>query len=208
MRTIPMKFSAGILLGLVVGFCLGFVATFAWVVWASNTLNARAQRPPGQVAAKPTKMDPPRLEVPLTRDGFDFGLGVEDASGQQVDLGQYRGKTLVVNVWASWCSPCVRELPSLVKLADVTRAGGKVVVVLVSVDKREDFRRFAATRPLPGLAVRLASDDNPWRMEPVPFTFIVAPDGHVIASARGMGDWAAPQVLSFLSSAGAGAPPG
>jgi len=60
-----------------------------------------------------------------------------DAEGKPVRIGDFRGKVVVVNLWATWCAPCILEMPTLAKLA----ASGKdrdLVVLAVSIDRDKD----------------------------------------------------------------------
>lgn len=64
-----------------------------------------------------------------------------DAHGQMQALAQWRGKPLVVNFWASWCPPCVREMPELAQLAQQLQPQG-IVVLGMGVDTAEHIRTF------------------------------------------------------------------
>ena len=72
-----------------------------------------------------------------------------DAAGKAHRLADFRGKALVVNVWANWCAPCKAEIPSLAKLA-AAEAGQPVAIVPISVGKGEDEaagQRFITRNP-------------------------------------------------------------
>jgi thiol-disulfide isomerase/thioredoxin len=60
-----------------------------------------------------------------------------DAAGKPHTLAEFKGKAVVLNLWATWCAPCVEELPTLAKLAAAS-AGQPVVVIPVTVDRDED----------------------------------------------------------------------
>src|SRR5437879_2667838 len=61
---------------------------------------------------------------------------------RQITLSQFRGQIVVLNFWASWCAPCISETPSLVKMQEVLRDKG-IVVVAISIDQDEQaYRRF------------------------------------------------------------------
>lgn len=94
------------------------------------------------------------------------------------------GRVLVLNVWASWCAPCVHELPELGELARVTPG---VEFVLINVDPSEELARHPAAlgTGLGGFfldaedsALTLARTFPTWN-EAIPFTVVVTPDGRV-----------------------------
>jgi thiol-disulfide isomerase/thioredoxin len=69
----------------------------------------------------------------------------QDADGKTVTLAAFRGKPVVVNLWATWCAPCIKELPTLDTLA--TREAGRIAVVALSQDARaEKVAPFFAAR--------------------------------------------------------------
>jgi thiol-disulfide isomerase/thioredoxin len=73
-------------------------------------------------------------------------LAIEQLSGKSLNVSSYRGKVLLLDVWASWCIPCKQELPMLDDLATRLRAKG-VEILAVSVDeKRENVDRFLNSR--------------------------------------------------------------
>jgi peroxiredoxin len=71
----------------------------------------------------------------FTRPGFD---------GKQVALGAYRGKVVLLDFWASWCAPCLEEMPDLIKLQK--QNGGKLQVIGVSMDDGLDAAKSVTTR--------------------------------------------------------------
>lgn len=112
---------------------------------------------------------------------------MEDLAGQAVGLAQHRGEVVVVNFWASWCGPCLRELPILDAWHAAWRDEG-FRVVAVSIDSKVDnARRFVERADLGltvwvdgprGLAVEL---DLP----AVPTSFVVDRDGRVVLRIEG-----------------------
>ena len=77
-----------------------------------------------------------KLEVPLEATAAPVHA-FHDGAGQPVQVADFKGKVLVLNLWATWCAPCVAEMPTLAKLA-AAYAGRPVAVVPVSVDTQKD----------------------------------------------------------------------
>ncbi len=86
--------------------------------------------------------------------------GFVEAAGKPVTINQFRGTPVLVNLWATWCGPCVRELPSLDRLAG--QAGSKLKILAVSQDDPKSSdpkgywaeKKFSALRTIPGSEVR------------------------------------------------------
>jgi len=66
-----------------------------------------------------------------------------DPEGKPVRIGDFRGKVVVVNLWATWCAPCVLEMPTLARLAEAQK-GKDVVVLAVSIDREKDADKARA----------------------------------------------------------------
>ncbi|MCP3980317.1 MAG: redoxin domain-containing protein [bacterium] len=114
---------------------------------------------------------------------------VTDLEGKTIDLEALRGKVTVIDFWATWCQPCVKEFPTLQK---IDRKHGEDVVVLgVNLDwpddvAPDDLREWIAQRELPGSHVQdgLSWDSDLVRdfgVKEIPFNVVVGPDGKVIA---------------------------
>lgn len=75
---------------------------------------------------------------------FQFRLVSDD---RQAALEDYRGKVVLLNIWATWCPPCLEEMPDLNRLQDSYRDRG-LVVLNISDEPRTDIQQFTATRPM------------------------------------------------------------
>ncbi len=126
---------------------------------------------------------------------------------KRAPLSELVGQWTVLNLWATWCAPCVTELPSLQKLSD-TYAGKGLKVVAVSLDDAQnvDELREAITRArLSDIAVAKNWDDhgeisNTLWPEALPATYIISPEGKVWATFEGDADWVSPDALAFVDS--------
>ena len=114
-------------------------------------------------------------------------LTLRDLAGQPQTMAQWRSKVLVVNFWASWCAPCVEEMPAFARLQD-EYAGRGVQFVGIGIDEVENMQSFVKTRPVtyPLLAATPAISDTPGlRIKGLPFTLVIARDGQLAMSRLG-----------------------
>jgi peroxiredoxin len=111
-------------------------------------------------------------------------VSMKDSAGQQRKMSEWQGKVLLLNFWATWCPPCVSEMPELVALQNEW-AGKNLQVVGIGIDSPSNIREFAAkhqiTYPLllGGLEGTELSRQFGNQSGGLPFTLLIAPDGSV-----------------------------
>ncbi len=135
-----------------------------------------------------------------------------NAEGEAVTLGDWRGKTVLVNFWATWCAPCEREMPHLGALQGA-RGGERFDVVAISVDAREDedYARRRLKELTGGTIDFTIAPPDAWDIvyaagaTGFPTTVIYGPDGLEIARLRGEADWSAAHALGFIDAVTASA---
>jgi len=122
-------------------------------------------------------------------------------SDRKVELRDFRGKTVVLNFWATWCPPCVEEMPSLTELQQRFR-DKDVTVVGVSVDVDSDsYHRFLKDHKIDFLTVRDPDQkaNNLYGTFKFPETYIIDRKGIVRRKFIGPVDWSQPEIVDFLS---------
>ena len=127
------------------------------------------------------------------------GLRLPALDGVEHDARAERGKLVVLNVWATWCPPCVAEMPSLERLQRALAAEGlSVVAVSTDVDKAA-LERFVADHALtlrvlrdPG--GRVAADA--YRITGYPETYVIDRDGRILQHVVGPVEWDSPEWIS------------
>jgi len=121
-------------------------------------------------------------------------------SDRKVALNQFRGQIVVLNFWATWCPPCVEELPSLMNMQTRMKGSG-VVVLAISIDVDGDaYHRFLKQHDVSLLTVR-DPDQKVSRVYGTsgwPETFIIDRQGVVRRKFVGPVDWTSPEVMQFL----------
>ncbi len=136
----------------------------------------------------------------------DFTIKDADHS---VSLSQFRGKIVVLNFWASWCLPCIEEMPSLVDLQKKFQ-GSNVTILGVSVDDNpDDYRKFlkdhnvdfptvreAGQRTDTGVIAPVSSRYGTYKF---PETYIIDRNGIIRRKFIGAVDWNQPEIVEYLS---------
>ena len=126
----------------------------------------------------------------------------QEADGTERTLGDYAGRGLVVNLWATWCVPCVVEMPELQELAHKV-AGDGILVLPLSSDRggAEVVRRFYAAHRLDGLPVLLdprGEAGRAWGVRGLPTTIVIDRQGRERGRVEGAIDWASAATIAAL----------
>ncbi|HVV29197.1 MAG TPA: TlpA disulfide reductase family protein [Rhizomicrobium sp.] len=145
--------------------------------------------PPSELAAlKLEKTPKPAPDVAFT-----------DAQGVRHTLASLRGRYVLLNLWATWCAPCVAELPALARLK-VFAPG--VQVIAVNTDRGDvDAAGFLKSHQAGALGVYRDSDIAMIRSfgaYGLPMTALIDPKGNVIAKAEGPADWDSPDAVAYF----------
>ena len=124
---------------------------------------------------------------------------VHDAD-RTVTLSQFKGQVVVLNFWATWCPPCIEEMPSLVQMQQRMKAKG-VTVLAVSVDVDDsNYRRFLKDHSVNLLSVRDADQksNNLYGTFKFPETYVIDRNGVVRRKFIGAVDWTGADVIDYL----------
>ena len=125
--------------------------------------------------------------------------------GEELGWEDFDGQYLLVNFWATWCAPCVVELPSLDKLRKRFEGQG-LEVIAVSIDKvrpQEQIKKFLYNRRISNFAAYLDDYDDIQRnirMRGIPTTYLLGPNGNILHIFEGDANWMSPPSLSFFKN--------
>ena len=131
-------------------------------------------------------------------------LVLNDLNGDRRSLDDFSGKVLLVNFWATWCPPCVKELPSM-QAVRRQFAGEPFEVIAVNVgedpvDVSNFLNRIDAELEYPILLDENMVAAKNWKVRALPTTYIIDPQGRARYIALGEQDFGAPDVVSILRS--------
>ncbi len=130
----------------------------------------------------------------------DFKMDLRNSQGERLAMEDLRGKVIFLNIWATWCPPCIAEMPGINKLyKDVDK--DKVAFILLSVDqefqkavdynnrKGYDFEVYEAVGGIPQM----------YRTQSIPTTYVINAEGNLVLTHIGMGDYDTNKFRQFLT---------
>jgi thiol-disulfide isomerase/thioredoxin len=137
-------------------------------------------------------------------------LRFTDANGQLLTLADYRGHTLVVNLWATWCGPCIAEIPSFAALAPQLKEIGVLILpISIDVNGAAAVRPFFARHGISDLPILLNQDGSNLQLldsNGIPVSVVINPAGQLVARLDGAANWNTPATIAFLRGLGAATP--
>lgn len=146
---------------------------------------------------------------PLRPEVRDFAVPdvvVQDLEGNEVRLSDFRGKTVVLNFWATWCPPCITEWPQVHQLAERLADRDDVVVVALSIDDdREVIRPFLDKMAMGETHAVVLWDPSKsvhtqFGTEKLPDTYVIDETGRVVQAYINARKWGSPTAVQCVES--------
>ncbi len=129
-----------------------------------------------------------------------------DGAGVERSLDDYRGKVVVMNFWATWCAPCITELPSLYRLQE-SLGSAPVVLIALNIDRGEagaaKARAMLHRLKLDALAFHHDQSSRAYRalgIQVMPTTIIFDPQGREVGRLPGPAEWDAPEARALIEA--------
>ena len=126
------------------------------------------------------------VQAVSAREPAPLFSGIALNTGQQISLGDYRGKIVLVDFWASWCPPCLRSLPAYDQMRQAIGTG-EFEIIAINVDENtEDGLEFLKDHPVsyPVLADPEGKIGIPYGIRTLPRSFLLDRDGQIIATYK------------------------
>jgi len=128
---------------------------------------------------------------------------LQGLSGPSRKLSEYRGKPLIINVWASWCGPCREEMGSLERLSNRNRAKHFTVIGISTDDYPDAAKTFLqkSKTTFSNYIDRQLLMENMLGADMLPLTLLIDAHGKVLAKFYGAKEWDSPEVLELVGKA-------
>ena len=178
---------------LAIALVIGTVAVAALLIRPSHR---EALPPPASTATQPIgkfiALEPP-LPAPA--------LGFTARSGEAKTLADFQGQVVLVNLWATWCAPCVEEMPALDRLQQ--KLGSSLTILAISEDRRgaEVVEPFIARIGVKHLGVYLdpkSAAIGAFGAQGLPTSYLIGKDGRILGKLEGEAKWDEPPMLATL----------
>ena len=170
------------------------IVVLVYIVWSDTSLTKASTPPPKEGdMVKFLELAPP-LPVPAA--------SFYTSNGKKINLNMFKGAWLLVNFWATWCAPCISELPSLYNLKQ-NKSSSKFKILLVSIDRAgpKVYKPFLKKLELSHL--NSASDPRAnlmraLKISGIPTTLLIDPNGYVVGMYTGDAKWDHPFAETLL----------
>ena len=177
---VPNAFAHGVIVGLFAGFGALLVGLLLLSRVTKKRLTARLQPPP------------------LPTNSWDYSMELTALDGRAVNLSDSAGRVLVLNFWATWCAPCVVEIPSLLRLLTAT-ADLDVRFAFITREDPAVVLRFVEKQGI-NMPIYVLAGELPecFRGRAIPATFVLDKTGLIAMRHFGASKWDAESVVAFV----------
>jgi thiol-disulfide isomerase/thioredoxin len=125
-----------------------------------------------------------QVEKPESAPANFFVLSMPDDGGKMQEFAQWKGKTLILNFWATWCAPCVQEMPDLSAL-QIQSKGKNLQILGIGIDSASNIKEFVSKYPVNYPLYVAGMDGSELSRQfgnqggGLPFTVLLGPDGRI-----------------------------
>ncbi len=166
------------------------------VLWGCN----QTKQSPSESAAEDTPVTEKFTVVdPFSDTNLVDNIKLYDLDNNPIDLRTFAGKKIFLNFWATWCKPCIMEMPSIERAQQLLEEED-YIFLLASDEPVGRIKRFQATRDFELKLIRVESAFPDIGILSLPTTLIIDQQGRIVMNQIGALEWDAPEVIQKLRS--------
>ena len=131
------------------------------------------------------------------------GFNLKTLDNNYMNLEELRGSYVLINFWATWCKPCVNEIPSLNNLHKQFKSNNNFKIVAINIGQNKDIvDKFVKNISPINFTVLLDEnmDLTEWNVQAIPTTFLLSDKGKIIYKVEGEREWDSQEFISFINS--------
>ncbi len=131
----------------------------------------------------------------------DFNFNLIDSNGKEISMQSFKGKTIFLNLWATWCPPCIAEMPGINELYNATSNENIAFVMLSQDEDFETSKKFMARKGF-DFEIYHVRDFLPvqYQKGSIPTTFVINPKGEIVLTHKGMADYGSDDFKDYLTA--------
>jgi thiol-disulfide isomerase/thioredoxin len=142
-----------------------------------------------------------KAENTMTLKDADYQIVFQDLNGLNLDFSSLKGKVIFINFWATWCPPCVAELPSIQELYNLYKDNNNVAFLIVSNETPDVIKSFISKKAY-NFPVYINQSRIPdiISFSSIPSSFLVSKSGKIIVSEVGAVNWAGDNMKEIMEA--------
>ncbi len=142
----------------------------------------------------------PNILTKENQTNADYNFLLNSFNGEEIYFGDLRGKTILLNLWASWCPPCRAEMPTIQNLYEEVKNDTNIVFILISLDEDQSKAKQFVEDKNYDLPFYFLADGIPssFSTNTIPTTFVISSNGKIISRETGMAKYDSDDFRNFL----------
>ncbi len=130
----------------------------------------------------------------------DYNFSIKDIDGNKISFDQFKGKTIFMNFWATWCPPCIAEMPDIHELRTSLRNRDDIIFIMISMDRKQQKAKEFMVKENLDLPVYFLNTQLPeiYDTHSIPTTYVISPQGKIVAKHHGIAKYNSEKFTEFL----------
>ena len=129
----------------------------------------------------------------------DFNWNIQSMDGSKINLSQSKSKVIFINLWATWCPPCVGEMPEIQKLYEHFKDNENIDFYLITNDKIGKIKSFIEKRGYTFPVYHsLSNTPVSFRTRSIPTTFVISKSGKIVIQKTGAANWGGDKMINIV----------